>query len=146
VKALPQTGSGCSAQLAGVAAGLPGLADTTQNLPNYIDREMENSLNPTFSSFPPSKTRGCSALPPQAIHSPVVQTRCISSQNFALCEMADRLQSPTARLGCRFVCTTSGFAQKMDAKPVGGRGISAFSSSFFLSSGFSVSDGWRRVL
>ncbi|WP_152973732.1 hypothetical protein [Pseudomonas libanensis] len=65
-------------------------------------------------------------------HRTVVQPRCISLQNFAICEIADRLQSPTARLGCSFVCTTSDFAQKKDANPVGGRGISAFLSHFFL--------------
>jgi len=40
-------------------------------------------------------------------------------------------QSAPARLDCRFVCTTSGFAQKKDANPVGGRGISAFGMIFF---------------
>jgi hypothetical protein len=50
--------------------------------------------------------------------------------------MADPLQSPMTRLGCRFVCTTSGFAQKNDARPVGGRGISAFSDVFFLAARF----------
>ena len=138
MKALPQPGSGCSAQLAGVAAGLPGFADTTQNLPNYIDREMENSLNPTFSSFPPSKTGGCSTLPPQAIHSPVVQTCCIFLPKFANRAKSDHLRNPTAGLGCGVVCTTFGFAQKTDAKPVGGRGISAFSAGFFLAGRFSL--------
>jgi len=67
-----------------------------------------------------------------------VQPPCISLQNFALCEIADRLQSPTARLGCWVVCTTSGFAKKTDAKPVGGRGISAFSAVFFVEAGNSL--------
>ena len=63
-----------------------------------------------------------------------MQPHFINCHNFAFCAMADRLQSPTARLGCRFVCTTSGFAQKKDTRPVGGRGISAFSDDFFLPS------------
>jgi len=66
-----------------------------------------------------------------------VQPRCISLPKFANCEIADRLQSPTARLGYRFVCTTSAFAQKKDARPVGGRGISAFPDDFSLSTALS---------
>jgi hypothetical protein len=65
-------------------------------------------------------------------HRTVVQPGCISLQNFAICEIADRLQSPTARLGCSFICITSDFAQKKDTNPVGGRGISAFSENFFF--------------
>jgi hypothetical protein len=65
-------------------------------------------------------------------HRSVVQPRCNSLQNFAICEIADRLQSPTVRLGCSFVCTTSDFAQKKNTNPVGGRGISAFFRTFFL--------------
>ncbi|RFP96291.1 hypothetical protein DA482_01740 [Pseudomonas fluorescens] len=61
-----------------------------------------------------------------------MQPHCTSLQNFAICETADRPQSAPARLGCRFVCTTSGFAQKKDANPVGGRGISGFHLNFFL--------------
>lgn len=66
-----------------------------------------------------------------------MQPHCISLPKFANCEIADRLQSTTARLGYRFVCTTSAFAQKRDARPVGGRGISAFSADFFLEIEFS---------
>ena len=43
-------------------------------------------------------------------------------------------------MGCRFVCTTSEFAQKKDAKPVGGRGISAFSEDFLFLMRFFASD------
>lgn len=132
MKALPWSGSGCSARLAGVAAVLPGLADNAQNLPYQTDREMENSLKWTFSSFPPSRTGGHSARPPKAIQSPGVQTRCIFLPKFANREMSDHLRSPTAGLGCGVVCTTFGFAQKRDTQPVGGRGISAFSDDFSL--------------
>ena len=62
-----------------------------------------------------------------------VQPGFIFLQKFAFCAIGDPLQSSTACLGCRFVCTTSGFAQKKDARPVGGRGISAFSHSFLSS-------------
>ena len=58
--------------------------------------------------------------------STAVQPRCTSLQNFAFCAIADRLQRPTAHLGCRIVCTTFESAQKKDTRPVGGRGISAF--------------------
>lgn len=50
--------------------------------------------------------------------------------------MADPLQSPTARLGYRFVCTTSVFAQKKDTRSVGGRGISALSDVFSFDGDF----------
>jgi len=71
-------------------------------------------------------------------HRTVVQPRCISLQSFAICEIADRLQSPTARLGCSFVCATADFAQKKDTNPVGGRGISAFSKVFSSSTPLST--------
>jgi hypothetical protein len=92
----------------------------------------ENPLKLAFSKFSPNETGHFSDTPFVTIPCTAVQPRFISLQNFALCEIADRLQSPTARLGCSFVCTTSGFAQKKDARPVGGRGISAFSEVFFL--------------
>ncbi|PYD25690.1 hypothetical protein DND67_26290 [Pseudomonas syringae pv. pisi] len=46
--------------------------------------------------------------------------------------MADQPQRPTARLGLKGYCAASRFAKKTDAKPVGGRGISAFSTSFLF--------------
>ncbi|WP_379555873.1 hypothetical protein [Pseudomonas sp. MD332_8] len=78
--------------------------------------------------------RGLQLSSVEVPHRTVVQPRCNSLQNFAICEIADRLQSPTARLGCSFVCTTSDFAQKKDTNPAGGRGISAFPKLFFLES------------
>ena len=60
----------------------------------------------------------------------IVQPRCIFLPNFAICEIAGRRKRRPARLVCRGSCTTSGFAQKNDANPVGGRGISAFSLVF----------------
>ena len=100
--------------------------------PQKIVRGLENTPKPTFSSFSPSKTGASSTTPSVTAPCTAVQPRCIPLQNFAFCAMADPLQSPTARLSCRFVCTTSGFAQKKDARPVGGRGISAFSDVFLL--------------
>lgn len=131
MKALPQPGSGCSAQLAGVAAGFPGLGDTAQNLPNQIDRKMENWLELTFSSFSPSSTGAAALARPRLCRGAAVRPRCTSLPKLAKHEMSDHLRSPLAGLGCRVACTTFEFAQKKDARPVGGRGISAFSSHFF---------------
>ena len=82
--------------------------------------------------------RALQRLPPAAAPCASEQARCISLQNFAHCETPALLRSPTARLGCRIICTTSRFAQKEDAKPVGGRGISDFRLVFFCPSYFSV--------
>lgn len=94
--------------------------------------ENENPRITAFFIFSPIGAGDFSFPLLKYTHRTVVQPRCISLQNFAICEIADRLQSPTARLGCSFVCTTSDFAQKKDTNPVGGRGISAFSFSFLL--------------
>ena len=94
--------------------------------------DLENPPKPMFSKFSPNETGATSITPPVNALSAAVQPRCISLQNFAFCAMADPLQKPTVCLGCRIVCTTSGFAQKKDTKPVGGRGISAFYGGFFL--------------
>jgi hypothetical protein len=40
-------------------------------------------------------------------------------------------------LGAALFCTTTRFAQKRNPKPVGGRGISAFSDDFFEPGNFS---------
>jgi hypothetical protein len=85
-----------------------------------------------FFIFSPNEAGHLSFLQMKTTDSTAVQSRCIYLQNFAFCEIANRLQSPTARLGCRLVCTTSNFAQKKDANPVGGRGISAFLSQFYF--------------
>ncbi|WP_445941426.1 hypothetical protein, partial [Pseudomonas syringae group genomosp. 3] len=42
------------------------------------------------------------------------------------------LRNPTAGLGWSIAFIASGFAQKTDAEPVGGRGISAFPSIFLF--------------
>jgi hypothetical protein len=86
---------------------------------------MFSSFSPNESGlFPVALCRGCPTI--------VVQPGCISSENFAHCEIADRLRSPKARLGWSFVCTTAGIAQKKRTKPVGGRGISAFFEKRFF--------------
>jgi len=84
-----------------------------------------------FLKFRPNEIGASSPAPFVVVCWTVVQTHCTSLQNFAICETAGRPQSAPAHLSCRFVCTTSGFAQKKDANPVGGRGISAFSADFF---------------
>ena len=93
---------------------------------------LKTHRNPRFKTFSPNESSHFTVTPSASVLSSSVQPRCTSLQNFAFCAMADRLQSPTARLGCRFVCTTSGFAQKKDTRPVGGRGISAFFSKFLF--------------
>lgn len=94
--------------------------------------ENENLRITVFFIFSPNGTGDFSFPLLKYTHRTVVQPRCISLQNFAICEIADRQQSPTARLGCCFVCTTSDFAQKKDTNPVGGRGISGFLCLFFM--------------
>ena len=89
-----------------------------------------------FSKFSSNESGASIATTPVTALSAAVQPRCISLQIFALCAMAATLQSPIARLGRRFVCTTSGFAQKKDTRPVGGRGISAFKDVFSLTALF----------
>ena len=116
---------------------IPLSAHTCISPLKLIERVFENPPKSTFSSFSSNEIGGSSFSTFVTACSAAVQRRCISFQNFALCEITDRQQSPTARLGCRFVCTTSGFAQETDAKPVGGRGISAFSIGFFWSGDFS---------
>jgi len=96
----------------------------------------ENPQITVFFIFSPNEAGGLGCPLLKHSHSTAVQPHCISLQNFAICEIAGRLQSPTARLGCSFVCTTSDFAQKKDTNPVGGRGISAFSWQFFSPSDF----------
>ena len=112
--------------------------------PKKIARGFENPPKPTFQSFPPNESGHLAVTPAMTALCADVQPRCISLQNFAFCAIADRLQSPTAHLGCRFVCTTSGFAQKKDTKPVGGRGISAFSDVFSFPPDFLRMPGIRK--
>jgi hypothetical protein len=90
-----------------------------------------------FWNFSPNETEAFEATPFLIVLNASVQPIFISFQNFALCEITDRLQNPTARLVRRSVCTTSEFAQKKDARPVGERGISAFSTVFFFARRFS---------
>ena len=93
--------------------------------------------NPRFNSFPPNETGHLAATPSVTALCAAVQPHFIPLQNFSFCAIAYPLQSPAAPLGCRFVCTTSGIAQKKNTKPVGGRGISAFSARFFFGLEFS---------
>ena len=98
--------------------------------PKKTVRVFENPPKPTLSKFLSNGTGHSSNTPSATTPRAAVQARFISLQNFAFCAIADPLQGPTAHLGCRFVCTTSGFAQKKDTRPVGGRGISAFYTFF----------------
>jgi len=58
------------------------------------------------------------------------QSRCTSLQNLALREIAKYLTGPATGLSAALIYTTTRFAHKRDGKPVGGRGISAFSANF----------------
>lgn len=91
----------------------------------------ENYRIQEFSKCSPNQTGASSPALFVTACCTAVQSHCTSFPNIAICETADHSQSATAYLGCRFVCTASWFAQKKDATPVGGRGISAFSSGFF---------------
>ena len=93
---------------------------------------LENTLTPVFFCTQTNESGASSPAPSVIVSCTSVESPCTYLQNFAICETAGTLKSPPARLGCRFVCTTSGFAQKKDANPVGGRGISAFSRYFFF--------------
>lgn len=92
----------------------------------------ENTLKTGFYKFSPNESGHLAVTTSPTAPCAAVQLRCISFQNFAFCENGDRLQSPTARLGCRIICTTFEFAQKKDTRPVGGRGISAFLIDFLF--------------
>lgn len=104
--------------------------DQVRSFLNHAD--FENWGYHPFFNFSPKQAGTFGKALPRAALQHAGQAHDISMQNFALCAIADRPPSPPARLGCRFVCTTSRFAQKNDANPVGGRGISAFSSHFFF--------------
>jgi hypothetical protein len=97
-----------------------------------IDQELENRSFQVFSDFSPNENGASGYIPFAPLLSGNVQPGCTSLQNITQNEIAEPQQRPTARLGCRFVCTTSGFAQKKDTKPVGGRGISGFLHVFFM--------------
>lgn len=85
-----------------------------------------------FFIFPSNESGHSSNAPSLSTPCTAVHWHCNSHQTFALFVTAHHLQSPKARLGRRLVCTTSELAQKRDAEPVGGRGISAFSVRFLL--------------
>ena len=99
--------------------------------------KIENSPKSLFFIFHLNETGYLTATHCANALYATVQPNCISIQNVAIRETAGPMRSPTARLGCRFVRTTPGFAQKTDAKPVGGRGISVFQPRFFFATDFS---------
>jgi len=98
----------------------------------------ENTPSPPFSNFSPNESGGVSLWPFSPGRRVTVQPRVISLQNLSQNEKAVHLQRPTGGAGCSRVCTTWRIAQKNHAKPVGGRGISAFSKVFFFPSRFSM--------
>ena len=99
----------------------------------------ENEIT-LFSRFCRPKPLQTGPLPPLTNSPPLgraMQRPYIFLQNLALRAIDSIHTAPVAGLGRAGNCTVLAFAQKRDAKPVGGRGISAFSSLFFLSSRFS---------
>ena len=61
---------------------------------------------------------------------------CTLLKTLSLCANSPILTGPAAGLAQRLVFTTRLFAQKTYAKPVGGRGKSAFPSEFFFRTHF----------
>lgn len=99
---------------------------------NSMRSKYKNPPKPMFSNFLLNETGTSISAPFVAARCTAMQPRCIFLPNFAICEIANCLLSPMAGLACSFVCNTSRIAKNNDARPVGGRGISAFSSHFFF--------------
>ncbi|WP_054996713.1 hypothetical protein [Pseudomonas ficuserectae] len=88
--------------------------------------DLENHPIPRFSNFSP-KLAGLPRIAPACTAlSLAVQGADIFLHKLARCAIAAPLRNPTAGLGWSIAFIASGFAQKTDAEPVGGRGISAF--------------------
>ncbi|RMV97163.1 hypothetical protein ALP01_200395 [Pseudomonas caricapapayae] len=92
--------------------------------------DLENCPIPWFSNFRTSLAGLSRIRPSGAVLSFVVQGNDIFLHNLARCAIAALLRNPTAGLGWSTAFIASGFAQKTDAEPVGGRGISAFAGCF----------------
>lgn len=92
--------------------------------------DLENHPIPRFSNFSlkqaglPRTAPACTAL------SIAVQGADIFLHKLARCAIAAPLRNPTAGLGWSIAFIASGLAQKTDAEPVGGRGISALKRIF----------------
>ncbi|WP_205883481.1 hypothetical protein [Pseudomonas viridiflava] len=98
--------------------------------------DLENCPIPWFSNFR-SSLAGLSRIRPSGVVlSFVVQGDDIFLHNLARCAIAAPLRNPTAGLGWSTAFIASGFAQKTDEEPVGGRGISAFLQLFFFTKTF----------
>ncbi len=94
--------------------------------------DLENHPIPRFSNFSPKQAGLPRSAPACTALSLAVQGADIFLHKFARCAIAAPLRNPTAGLGWSIAFIASGFAQKTDAKPVGGRGISAFSAVFYV--------------
>lgn len=93
--------------------------------------DLENHPTPRFSDFSPKQAGPSRFAPICTALSLAVQGADIFLHKFAHCAIAAPLRNPTAGLGWSIAFIASGFAQKTDAEPVGGRGISVFSQDFF---------------
>lgn len=100
--------------------------------------DLENHPIPRFSNFSPKQAGPSRFAPICTVLSLAVQGADIFLHKFAHCAIAAPMRNPTAGLGWSIAFIASGFAQKTDAKPVGGRGISAFPSIFLFLVKFSA--------
>lgn len=98
--------------------------------------EMKNSIKRLFSNEAPCKPRVLEVSDLTSLTSSAAQGHCTSFQNVAHCAIAKCPSAPAAGVGTALICTTFPFAQNAKAKPVGGRGISAFSAAFFFTPEF----------
>ena len=102
-----------------------------ENTHLFCDRFLKKEDARSFFRSVAIETGGCILSLFLTVRCTAVQPHCTYLRNFAVCETADPPLSAPARLGCSSACTAFGFAQKNDANPVGGRGISGFCTRFF---------------
>jgi hypothetical protein len=90
----------------------------------------ENPLCSRFFMPQPLHVGRLTSLAKSSMLRKAVPRICTFLQNLALRAIHATPTTPAAGLGRAGDCTALAFAQKRDAKPVGGRGISAFSAAF----------------
>ena len=108
------------------------LATTAQVRTFGTGVDLENHHLPRFSNFSPKQAGASSSALICTALSLAVQGADIFLHKLARCAIAGPLRNPMAGLGWSTAFIASGFAQKTDAEPVGGRGISAFPSLFYF--------------
>jgi len=91
----------------------------------------ENTLCSRFFRPQPLRAGRLTSLANSSMLRKAAPRICTFLQNLALRAIHATPTAPAAGLGTAGDCTAPAFAQKRDAKPVGGRGISAFSPIFY---------------